>query len=138
MKIEYLREKDIKEVCALLRQCFPNSQIKDDFDFQMIDKKYDIVLVAKIEDHVVGHIWIQKQYDFYKHAFYFYLMYVCVDIKYRKQGIATSMLKQVELLKKQQQVSHIMFTSGNQRTEALSLYQKLGFQKKDSSLFIKL
>ena len=48
------------------------------------------------------------------------------------------MLKQVELLKKQQQVSHIMFTSGNQRTEAISLYQKLGFQKKDSSLFIKL
>ena len=137
MKIEYLREKDIKEVCALLRQCFPNSQIKDDFDFQMIDKKYDIVLVAKIEDRVVGHIWIQKQFDFYRQVDYFYLMYICVDPKYRRHGVATAMLTEVETWMEKEQVDYILFTSNRERKEALSLYRKLNYVEKGSFVFQK-
>ena len=96
------------------------------------------MIVAKIENRVIGHIWIQKQYDFYKQVFYFYLMYICVEERYRHQGVASAMLKWVEVLKERQNIAYITFTSGNKRVAAQTLYRKLGYEKKDSSVFIKL
>lgn len=138
MTIELLQEQDKQAVCSLLQRCFPNTKVQDDFDFQKIDSKHNIVIVAKIENRVIGHIWIQKQYDFYKQVFYFYLMYICVEERYRHQGVASAMLKWVEVLKERQNIAYITFTSGNKRVAAQTLYRKLGYEKKDSSVFIKL
>lgn len=138
MIIELLQKQDKEAVCSLLKQCFPTTKVKDDINFEAIDLTHNIVIVAKQEKQVIGHIWIQKQYDIYKQVFYFYLMYICVDERYRRHGVATAMLKYVEALKETHHISYITFTSGNQRIEAQNLYRKLCYEKKDSSIFIKL
>ena len=138
MVVELLQEKDKQAVCSLLRQCFPNVKLQEAFDFKKIDFTHNIVIVAKIENNIVGHIWIQKQYDFYKDEYYFYLMYICVDENYRHQGVATSMLKWVETLKEKQHIAYITFTSSQKKVAAQALYRKLGYIEKDSSVFIKM
>ena len=138
MVVELLQEKDKHAVCSLLRQCFSNVKLQEAFDFKKIDFTHNIVIVAKIENNIVGHIWIQKQYDFYKDEYYFYLMYICVDENYRHQGVATSMLKWVETLKEKQHIAYITFTSSQKKVAAQALYRKLGYIEKDSSVFIKM
>lgn len=138
MVVELLQEKDKHAVYSLLRQCFPNVKLQEAFDFKKIDFTHNIVIVAKTENNIVGHIWIQKQYDFYKDEYYFYLMYICVDENYRHQGVATSMLKWVETLKEQQHIAYITFTSSQKKVAAQALYRKLGYIEKDSSVFIKM
>lgn len=136
MEITFLKPEDSKETLALLQESFPTVSFQNEIQLEKIGEN-NIVLLAKENHHVVGHIWIQKQYDFYKHCDYFYFMYICVKSEYRHLGIATRLIEEAERLKQEMNVSYITFTSGQARTEANQLYQKLGYEKKDSNVYIK-
>ncbi len=137
MKIEFLKEEDIYETTLLIKRCFPEVNIEKIPSFHDINWNENMILIAKMENKVVGHIWIQKLYDFYKQEHYFYLMYVCVDEKYRRRNIATKLLEIVEKLKEQYHISYITFTSGKNRVAAQNLYKKLNYYEKNSVVFKK-
>ena len=137
MKIEFLKEEDIYETTLLIKRCFPEVNIEKTPSFHDINWNENMILIAKMENKVVGHIWIQKLYDFYKQEYYFYLMYVCVDEKYRRRNIATKLLETVEKLKEQYHISYITFTSVKNRVAAQNLYKKLNYYEKNSVVFKK-
>ncbi|MBS7021096.1 MAG: GNAT family N-acetyltransferase [Firmicutes bacterium] len=136
MEIIYLKPNDLEETIALLKENFPNSSFQNNINFSKIEPN-NMVIIAKYDNHIIGHTLIQKQYDIYSDCYYFYLMYICVKMEYRNLGCATKMLEKVEQLKKEQNISYITFTSRKTRVEANQLYQKLGYQLKDSNVYIK-
>ncbi len=136
MRLELLKEADMTKTIALLKTCFPEVSFSSSFSMEQIEK-HQRILIAKEEEHVIGHIWIQKQFDFYRQVDYFYLMYICVDPKYRRHGVATAMLTEVETWMEKEQVDYILFTSNRERKEALSLYRKLNYVEKGSFVFQK-
>lgn len=137
MIIEKLKKEDLLETIQLVKKNFPNCTIKEDIAFEDIDWNRNMVLVAKEKDQVVGHVWIQKIYDFYLQNYYYYLMYVCVCETYQNQGIGTRLLKEVEKKKQEEKIAYLLFTSNQKRSAANHLYQKLGYTKKDSFVYIK-
>jgi|TARA_X000000368_G_scaffold5185_1_gene3980 ribosomal protein S18 acetylase RimI-like enzyme len=51
-----------------------------------------------------------------------------VDEKYRRQGIASKLLEEVELLARESEVDNVELTVNNWNANALSLYEKRGFR----------
>ena len=51
-----------------------------------------------------------------------------VDEKYRRQGIATKLLEEVELLARESEVDNVELTVNNWNANAFSLYEKRGFK----------
>ena len=66
-----------------------------------------------------------------------YITYVAVDENYRKHGIGRKLLSKVEKICKERACSAIELTSADFRTDARAFYNKLGFTKKKTTLFIK-
>ena len=62
MRLELLKEADMTKTIALLKTCFPEVSFSPSFSMEQIEKPQRI-LIAKEEEHVIGHIWIQKQFD---------------------------------------------------------------------------
>lgn len=61
-----------------------------------------------------------------------------ICLKFREQGIATKLMKQVEgIAKKDADVSRIWLFSGSHRNTAHKLYKKLGYDDEYDKAFIK-
>ena len=63
-----------------------------------------------------------------------YIDDVVIDEKFRKRGIATRLLEKTIAEAKKQQASYIMLTAHPARV-ANNLYEKLGFQKRESNVY---
>lgn len=64
-----------------------------------------------------------------------YIDDVVVDKNYRNMGIATLLMEQLITVAKQLKVAYIMLTAHVERTAGNQLYQKFGFQKRDSNVY---
>ena len=80
---------------------------------------------------------ITTKFDHVQNIKTFYLDYVAVLEKYRRKGIATLMLQEVEKLAKKEKISFIEFTSNSKRLEAIKLYSSLNYNIKDTNVFFK-
>lgn len=60
-----------------------------------------------------------------------YLYGVSTNIKYRKQGYATKLLKYIIDDLKKENIKNIELTVGEENKEAIKLYKKLGFYNKE-------
>lgn len=58
-----------------------------------------------------------------------------IDEKFRKMGIATMLFKKVVDTAREHKAAYIDFTSKPYRVEGNSLYEKLGFQKRDTNVY---
>lgn len=107
---------DVK-VPLLVSTHFSNSKIK--------------VFVACINNKVVGFISfiIERELSTYisKTALYASILFLSVNKEYRKQGIATELLKYCFQKCKEEEVSIVRVGTDYGNSDALSLYQKLGF-----------
>ena len=56
MKIEFLKEEDIYETTLLIKRCFPEVNIEKTPSFHDINWNENMILIAKMENKVVGHI----------------------------------------------------------------------------------
>lgn len=97
----------------------------------------DNIYVVEINSAVVGMCMI----DYINHIFsgdkHVYINDICVSIDYRRRGVASFMLSEVIKLSKDNGASSIMLTSSNDRKDAISLYEKFGFLKRDTNVFKK-
>ncbi len=60
---------------------------------------------------------------------------VVVDEKYRGRGIGERIIKELIFLAKRKRVESIELTSRSSRVAANKLYQKLGFEKRDTNVY---
>lgn len=97
----------------------------------------NIELVAIYKENVVGYLVINKLYDNIKNINYAHINYVCVLKKYQNNKIGYNLLKKSIEISKTNNISYIELTSNKQRLIAHHLYEKIGFQIRDTNVFRK-
>ncbi len=137
IEIKKLNQMEILEVSNFIYNIF---DIKDKCNFYKKNLHYCInprVLIAKINEEIVGHILIHEKYDSKKDKKIFYLDFICVKENMRGNGICSKMLKKIEELANLENISYIEFTSNNKRISAHKCYLKNEYKQKESTIFIK-
>jgi len=118
--------------------------IKEAFDIKIenIDIKKCLdnnirFLCSYIDTKLVGLVMITKRYDPIKNIYSYYLDYVSVLKEYQNKGIGTKLIEEVESIARTEKVSYIEFTSSSKRVYARRMYLNLGYNLKDTGVFIK-
>lgn len=136
MIIEYLKEFEIDSLINLLEEAFEIKVNKESIKESLNNPNIKF-LCAKENNLVVGTIMITKKIDpvFNKNSFY--LDYVSVLKNYQNRKIGAKMMLEVEKIAKEENISYIEFTSNSKRIYARKLYLSLGYEIRDTGVFIK-
>lgn len=112
--------------------------IKEAFDVEKVnvnpDNNYK-ELVGVVDDKVVGYLVLTKVLDLVKGRPYYLVDYVCVDSAYRNLGIGYMMMDKVLEIASNDKALYIELTSKKERVAAHHLYEKCGYEKRDSVIF---
>lgn len=92
-------------------------------------------LVATVDDKPVGYLVLTRVLDLVKGRPYFLVDYVCVDSNYRKLGIGKKLMDKVLEIASSSDGIYIELTSRKERVAAHHLYEKCGYEKRDSIIF---
>ena len=95
------------------------------------------VFVAEYDNSVVGFVHVEDYKTLYFEELA-NLLGLTVSKKYRRQGIATALIKQAEYWAKEKGINMIRLNSGSTRKEAHRFYRSLGFDnEKEQIRFMK-
>ena len=141
MKIRSAKIDDCDAITSLYKQLYDtekvfddnliNEYIIDDKQLKSIRKKIksrkEIFLVAEMEQKIVGVIdgYIIDSIH-YKEKVSF-LEHLCVDKKYRKKRIATELIQEFSNKSKEKGATYIKLYAFEKNSNAIKLYNKLGF-----------
>jgi ribosomal protein S18 acetylase RimI-like enzyme len=140
MDIRKARVEDYAYIGALIRNCLDYSC--DDLVVRRkllrLDNDREVVFVAEVDDKVVGYI----------HGDRFELLYMdslinvfclAVNENYRKMGIGSALLDQVEEWARERGAVGLRLNSAMSRTSAHEFYRRKGFDKeRDQIRFLKM
>jgi len=98
--------------------------------------KESFVIVAEIDDKVVGYLLGEESDIPYYNFKIAELCNMCIDSNYRKQGIGNALYNEFERAFREQGVTHFMVTASFKNENAKSFYKKMGFEEANST-FIK-
>ncbi len=112
--------EDIVELKKLEANCF-DERIRENFSFVLENKNY-LYLVAFFNKNIVAYAGASISYEQGE------LLSICVDSSYRKQGLATKILKDLFFILKDIGVLKIFLEVNKNNTPAINLYKKLDFQ----------
>lgn len=102
-----------------------------------LDISREQVFVAEYNNRVVGFVHAEDYKTLYFDEFV-NLLGLAVANDYRRQGVATELIKHVELWAKKMGAKMIRLNSGSSRKEAHEFYRKLGFcNEKEQIRFLK-
>ena len=89
-----------------------------------------VACVSSKEEKEVAHcvVWKKKKKKKTTNYEALFVSSLVVDEKYRRQGIASKLLEEVELLARESEVDNVELTVNNWNANALSLYEKRGFR----------
>lgn len=141
MKIRSAKIDDCDAITSLYKQLYDtekafddnliNEYIIDDKQLKSIRKKInsrkEILLVAEMDQKIVGVIdgYIIDSIH-YKEKVSF-LEHLCVDKKYRKKRIATELIQEFSNKSKEKGAPYIKLYAFEKNSNAIKLYNKLGF-----------
>lgn len=112
--------EDIVELKKLEAKCF-DERIRENFRFVLENKNY-LYLVAFFNKNIVAYAGASISYEQGE------LLSICVDSSYRKQSLATKILKELFYILKHTGVLKIFLEVNKNNTPALNLYKKIGFE----------
>ena len=98
--------------------------------------KEDIYVVCQNEE-VVGMCMVDYIDDIFISKRTAFVNAVCISKEYRGKGIASFMLKEVELIAREDGSDEMLLTSSSKRICANNLYQKLKYKIHDTNVFRK-
>lgn len=111
-----------------------DDNIKEDlcinsFFDKRINIKNHIVLVAEVENNIVGYLYciidddnkITKEIEAKIESFY-------IDFEYRNKGIGTKMLQEINRILKDKNVKYVFIENLEKNEHSKYLYEKLGFE----------
>ena len=94
------------------------------------------VVVAEIENQVVGYLLGEESDIPYYNFKIAELCNMCIDSNYRKQGIGNALYKEFERFYNEHGITHFIVTASFKNESAKAFYKKMGFEEANST-FIK-
>ena len=132
IEIRRYQDDDYGNVFNILKE---NFQVEKD---EFCKDESVLEFVAVVEDMVVGYFIVRELLDIIKNVKYFYLEYICVDKNFQNRGVGKRIMEFILELAKNKKVKYIELTSGYQRIVAHHLYEKYGFEKRESNIFRRI
>lgn len=133
-----IREARIED-CDYIKQLFKDG-LGYDCDSDLVRKKLssidherESVLVAVIDDVVVGFVHVEKYELLYAPAMA-NILGIAVSQDYRRQGIGQTLLFAAEEWAKSHHINTMRLNSGRKRKEAHMFYRKLGYNNEKEQL----
>jgi len=135
--VRYYKSGDYNMLISLLSKVYGSHIDRDKLEDEYISDKRSILVAVTEEEILVGCTFVEVQEDFVRPSRILYITYVAVDENYRRHGIGRKLFDKVETLCIDHACSAIELTSADYRTEAHEFYNRLGFTKKKTTVFIK-
>lgn len=123
------RLTDYFDVSRILEEAFDVSKANVNPDKNY--KEY----VAVVNDRVAGYLVLTRVMDLVKGRPYYLVDYVCVAKFYRKLGLGQLLMEKVLEVAKKDNALYVELTSRKERVAAHRLYEKVGFEKRDSYIY---
>ena len=124
--IRLMERRDLKNIMEIEEESFIAKWNEQQFLYELFENPYNVILVAEIDDKVVGFI------DFLITFNSSTISQIAVKKEFRKKGIANSLIeKMIEILKKQKDI--VETSTLEVRThnlKAVNLYKKFGYEIK--------
>lgn len=123
------RMTDYFDVSRILEEAFgvTKANVNPDNNY----KEY----VAVVNDVVAGYLVLTRVLDLVKGRPYYLVDYVCVAKFYRNLGLGQLLMERVLEVARKDKALYIELTSRKDRVVAHHLYEKVGFEKRDSYIY---
>ena len=123
------RMTDYFDVSRILEEAFgvAKANVNPDNNY----KEY----VAVVNDVVAGYLVLTRVLDLVKGRPYYLVDYVCVAKSYRNLGLGQLLMERVLEVARKDKALYIELTSRKDRVAAHHLYEKVGFEKRDSYIY---
>lgn len=123
------RMTDYFDVSRILEEAFgvTKANVNPDNNY----KEY----VAVVNDVVAGYLVLTRVLDLVKGRPYYLVDYVCVAKSYRNLGLGQLLMERVLEVARKDKVLYVELTSRKDRVAAHHLYEKVGFEKRDSYIY---
>lgn len=123
------RMTDYFDVSRILEEAFgvTKANVNPDNNY----KEY----VAVVNDVVAGYLVLTRVLDLVKGRPYYLVDYVCVAKSYRNLGLGQLLMERVLEVARKDKALYIELTSRKDRVAAHHLYEKVGFEKRDSYIY---
>ena len=123
------RMTDYFDVSRILEEAFgvTKANVNPDNNY----KEY----VAVVNDVVAGYLVLTRVLDLVKGRPYYLVDYVCVAKSYRNLGLGQLLMERVLEVARKDKALYIELTSRKDRVLAHHLYEKVGFEKRDSYIY---
>lgn len=122
---------DYESICSLMNRELGYAQVTVESLAQRMrqmewDGNYE-TYVALQNGRVVGFIGIVQQIAFEIERDYFRIIGLAVGQEHQRQGIGSALLAHVEAVGQERGIDHFVLSSGNTRTGAHALFEKMGY-----------
>ena len=97
----------------------------------------NFVVVAEIDDEIVGYLLGEEVSIPYYNFKIAELCNMCVDSRFRKQGIGKALYIEFEKFFNEKGISHFIVTASFKNENAKAFYKRMGFEESNSS-FLKV
>ena len=127
IKIETASMRLIDKLFQIEEQCFDEEAFtKQQISYLLTDYN-TVALVANVNNDVTGFIITQLELD--SDRLYGHIITINVAAAYRRKGIGTRMLSEIETILKQKGIAEIQLEVREDNSAALKLYQKNGYRR---------
>lgn len=123
------RMTDYFDVSRILEEAFgvAKANVNPDNNY----KEY----VAVVNDVVAGYLVLTRVLDLVKGRPYYLVDYVCVAKSYRNLGLGQLLMERVLEVARKDKALYVELTSRKDRVAAHHLYEKVGFEKRNSYIY---
>lgn len=129
--------KDIYMLNKELGYLYEEEKVREKIKY-IIENKKDIILVAYINNNIIGYIHGSEYELLYSDSLINILVFV-VKESYRKNGVGTALIDKLEEIAIEKKYSGIRLVSGIDREDAHRFYERNGYiYRKEQKNFIKL
>ncbi|MBU0977507.1 MAG: GNAT family N-acetyltransferase [Nanoarchaeota archaeon] len=119
-----LRNESDREYSKIIRAPIiaqNTKELKEDFE-DVIQSKRKTIFVATLNKELIGYL-----FGSYSNSRMGKIDFLFVTQNFRKQGIATSLIKKFNAVLKSKQIKKVELEANIRNKEAITLYKKLGF-----------
>jgi ribosomal-protein-alanine N-acetyltransferase len=126
-KIESATLKLLDKLYEIETKCFNQEAFSRRQIAYLLTDYNTVALIAKIDGEVEGFIIVQVEIE--NDLLFGHIITINVSPNYRKKGIATKLLNEIETILKQKSINEIRLEVREDNNAAIKLYQKTGYQK---------
>jgi ribosomal-protein-alanine N-acetyltransferase len=127
IKIETASIRLLDELYKIEEQCFDQEAFSKRQIAYLLTDYNAVALVAKANNVIAGFIIAQIEIE--NDTLFGHIITINVSSSYRRKGIASKMLHEIEVIFKQKGISECHLEVREDNSAAIKLYQKIGYQK---------